>query len=69
MFNDVIDIINNSGGKTFDETSSNLEVCINSDKNFIDLLHQIGIIPEFIAHDSSEEKLFAYDREWTKRRI
>ncbi|MBQ7577022.1 MAG: HindIII family type II restriction endonuclease [Synergistaceae bacterium] len=59
MFNDIIAIINNSGAKTFDELSNELEICINSDKDFIDILRQIGIIPESIAHDSTEEKLFA----------
>jgi type II restriction enzyme len=32
---------------------------VDSESQFIDLLEQIGTIPESIAHDSTEEKLFA----------
>ena len=32
---------------------------MNSDTDFLNTLRQIGIIPEFIAHDSTGEKLFS----------
>ena len=59
MFNDILEIIRTSEAKSFYETCRILEACVNSDRNFIDTLRQIGIIPEFIAHDSTGEKLFS----------
>ena len=59
MFKDILEIINNSRDKNFDEVCTSLEEYINSDKNFMDTLRQIGTIPEAISHDSTEEKLFS----------
>ena len=59
MFNEILSIIKNASCKSFEDISESLEDCINSGVNFVDVLRQIGIIPEFISHDSSEEKLFA----------
>jgi type II restriction enzyme len=43
----------------FGEATTNLINYIDEADNFIAILEQIGIIPEAIAHDSTEEKLFA----------
>lgn len=59
MFNDFLNIINNSSDKSFDEICKMLEVCADRDKDFIGTLKQIGIIPEHIQPDSTEEKLFS----------
>lgn len=59
MFNDILGIIRDSEDRNFYETCGILESRINSDGDFIDTLRQIGIIPEFIAHDSTGEKLFS----------
>ena len=59
MFNEILSIIKNASCKSFEDISESLEDCINSGVNFVDVLRQIGIMPEFISHDSSEEKLFA----------
>ena len=59
MFNDILGIIRDSEGRNFYETCGILESRISSDGDFIDTLRQIGIIPEFIAHDSTGEKLFS----------
>lgn len=59
MFNGILEIINNSKSKNFYDTCKELEACINTDGDFINTLRQIGVIPEAITHDSTEEKLFA----------
>lgn len=59
MFSAILSIINNSEDKNFDDTCGMLERCINSGKNFINMLRHIEIIPENIPHDSTAEKLFA----------
>ncbi len=43
----------------FEDASIMLENCINADTTFVETLKQIGTIPEFLAHDSTEEKLFS----------
>ena len=43
----------------FFNAAEKLERFISSSDNFIDILSQIGTIPESIAHDSTEEKLFS----------
>lgn len=43
----------------FEDASILLENCVNADTNFVGTLKQIGTIPEWIAHDSTEEKLFS----------
>ena len=59
MFNEILKIINSSAYKNFDEVCASLNKCINSEKNFIEVLRQIGTIPEAITYDSTEEKLFS----------
>ena len=59
MFDEILDIIKNSSVESFEDISRRLEICVNSGENFINALRQIGIIPECIPYDSSEEKLFA----------
>ncbi|MBQ3646656.1 MAG: HindIII family type II restriction endonuclease [Synergistaceae bacterium] len=59
MFNEILAIINNSADKNFEEVCQSLNECVLSDKSFIDTLREIGTIPECIAHDSTEEKLFS----------
>ena len=59
MFNEILSIINKSDGAGFEESCVLLEECINYDSDFIGTLRQIGIIPESIAHDSTQEKLFS----------
>ena len=59
MFNEILAIINNSTEKNFEETCRSLYDCINSNKNFMNILRQIETIPECISHDSTEEKLFS----------
>lgn len=59
MYKDILEIIEKSGKSDFEEITKELEDCINTDENFIETLRQIGAIPEFIVHDSTEEKLFS----------
>lgn len=59
MFNDILKIIDSSKGRNFYDVCGLLEALISSDKNFNDILRQIGTIPESISHDSAEEKLFS----------
>jgi len=59
MFNEILNIIESSSGKNFDDVSSLLEISVNNSRNFLEILKQIEIIPESITHDSSEEKLFS----------
>lgn len=59
MFNEILSIINKSDGAGFEESCVLLEECINSDSDFIGTLRHIGIIPESIAYDSTQEKLFS----------
>ena len=59
MFEEILSIIKNSADKNFDEVCLILEKCVNSSSDFVETLKQIGIIPESILHDSTEEKLFS----------
>lgn len=59
MFSEILSIIYNAGGTDFEKSCNLLENCINSDSDFTGTLRQIGIIPENIAHDSTQEKLFS----------
>jgi type II restriction enzyme len=43
----------------FLSASYKITLLIDKMPNFIDILEQIGTMPELIAHDSTEEKLFA----------
>ena len=59
MFGDILNTIKAATAINFEEGSALLEDCVNADADFISTLKQIGTIPEFIAHDSTEEKLFS----------
>ena len=59
MYTDILNIIHNTAGMNFEGASVMLENCINGDTTFIETLKQIGTIPEFLPHDSTEEKLFS----------
>lgn len=43
----------------FEEASKKISRYIDNESNFIDILKQIGTIPESIEHDSTVEKLFS----------
>ena len=59
MYKDILDTIQVAAAMNFEEASALLEDCVNADTDFIGTLKQIGTIPESIAHDSTEEKLFS----------
>lgn len=59
MYADILNAINEASGMSFEDASIMLENCIDADTIFIETLKQIGTIPEFLAHDSTEEKLFS----------
>ncbi len=59
MFQDLLIKINNFTPLGFDEASLKIAEYVNSCENFIDLLKQIGTIPESIEFDSTQEKLFS----------
>ena len=43
----------------FDKATEELEDFVYNNSNFLDILGEIGAIPESIEHDSTEEKLFS----------
>ena len=59
MFREILSIIRKSSSHNFDDACAMLEECINSASDFVGTLRQIGIIPESLTHDSTEEKLFS----------
>lgn len=64
QFNELKKLIfeeSNNGGRTFDGSGDHIQqkIFALSKEQVIPLLKNIGIIPESIQHDSSEEKLFA----------
>lgn len=61
MYTDILSTIKTAAdmGLRFEDASTLLERCVNTDEDFIGTLKQIGTIPECIAHDSTEEKLFS----------
>lgn len=59
MYTDILETISNAAGMNFEDASIRVENCINADTAFVETLKQIGTIPESIAHDSTEEKLFS----------
>lgn len=59
MYTDILSAISAAATMNFEDASIMLEDCINEDTSFIDTLRQIGTIPEFLVHDSTEEKLFS----------
>lgn len=61
-FNELCALINDLATKmTFKDASNELERTIfdYSQKDFLPLITEIGTIPEFICHDSKEEKLYS----------
>ncbi len=61
-FNELCSLINNlAATMTFQEAGNQLEKLIFncSKKDFMLLITEIGTIPEFIGHDSTEEKLYS----------
>jgi len=59
MFTTLLDKITSVATMEFSSATDALVDYIDSTKGFIDILEQIGTIPESIPHDSTEEKLFA----------
>lgn len=59
MFNILLKKINKVKYLEFDKASCELEYFIYNTSNFLDILEEIGTIPESIEHDSTEEKLFS----------
>ncbi|MBQ7154105.1 MAG: HindIII family type II restriction endonuclease [Synergistaceae bacterium] len=59
MFHEILSIIGDCAGKNFDEVCRELEACVNSGYDFAATLRQTSIIPEYLPHDSTEEKLFS----------
>ena len=61
MYQSTIELVQTSGNLSFEDASERLERQIShGDRaDFLGLLREIGTIPECIAHDSTEEKLFS----------
>ena len=59
MFDKLISLISEYAHDGFSNAAEKLNEFILSVDDFTDILMQIGTIPESIAHDSTEEKLFA----------
>jgi type II restriction enzyme len=59
MYNELIEIIFKTAPLGFTPATEHLIEFVNSTGSFINIVQQIGMIPESIAHDSSEEKLFS----------
>ncbi|MCL2406347.1 MAG: HindIII family type II restriction endonuclease [Defluviitaleaceae bacterium] len=59
MFNEFVHLINEYAKYGFNSAFERLNLFISDTNNFLDIISQIGTIPESIAHDSTEEKLFA----------
>lgn len=59
MFSDLLERISELADQDFHIAASELTEYIDADQDFFDIIQQIGAIPEAIAHDSTEEKLYA----------
>ncbi|TXJ60366.1 HindIII family type II restriction endonuclease [Brachyspira aalborgi] len=59
MFNRLLKKINKVKSLEFDKATEELENFVYNNSNFLDILEEIGAIPESIEHDSTEEKLFS----------
>ncbi|WP_028330790.1 HindIII family type II restriction endonuclease [Brachyspira alvinipulli] len=59
MFNKLVEEIHKSKKLTFDEISEKLEKIVANTNNFLDIIYNVGIIPESIGHDTTEEKAFS----------
>ena len=59
MDKDILNAIKVASGMNFEDASAFLQDYVNAETDFIEILKQIGTIPEYISHDSTEEKLFS----------
>lgn len=59
MFEDIVNTLFQVEGLEFEEASSHLIDAVDRIPNFLNILTQIGTIPESIEHDSTAEKLFS----------
>jgi type II restriction enzyme len=61
VFNELVTFLDGLGGLGFDASSQRIIEWINnlSYESFLNLMRQIGTIPESIAHDSTPEKQFS----------
>ena len=59
MFSRLIEQISELSCLDFDVASDRIQSYVDSCEDFCDLIRQIGVIPESIEHDSTEEKLFS----------
>lgn len=59
MFSDLLYKMREVKHLGFDSVSSELISFVDNAPDFLDILTQIGTIPEFIEHDSTKEKLFS----------
>jgi len=59
MFDKFINLISKCADDSFFIATEKLDEFISTTDNFLDLISQIGTIPECLAHDSTEEKLFS----------
>lgn len=59
MFNKLLTLITKGEHERFFDNVEKINAFVSTTDNFLELLLQIGTIPESIAHDSTGEKLFA----------
>jgi len=59
MYNELLNLIFKTAPLGFIPATKQLVEYINSTDTLLDIIQQIGTIPESIEHDSSEEKLFS----------
>lgn len=59
MFDRLLKKIDEVKSLKFEKATDELENFIYNYSNFLNILEEIGTIPESIEHDSTEEKLFA----------
>lgn len=59
MYNKLLILINNNLKVDYNTAIINIEEYLNTCSDFIDILYNIGIIPESIKHDSRAEKLYS----------
>ncbi|MCL1894868.1 MAG: HindIII family type II restriction endonuclease, partial [Holophagaceae bacterium] len=59
MFNELLALIAETASLAFLPRTKRLAEFVNETDGILDIIQQVGIIPESIDHDSSEEKVFA----------
>ena len=59
MFSNIMNTLFRVGKMDFEEASSLLISAVDEAPDFLDILAQIGTIPESLEHDSTAEKLFS----------